>query len=165
MKLDLSTYTPYGVEPIETASRDEIAGLQAARLRSTLRRVYDNVSTYRSKFDTAGVHPDDLQQCLRIYTEAFDTRQPFVMQYRLRRHDGEYRWVSDNGVPRYDSQKNFAGYIGSCIEITELLSKEEALREFEERVTLAAQAAHLGVWELDTATNASSTPLICWITR
>jgi PAS domain S-box-containing protein len=100
-----------------------------------------------------GVHPDDLQRCLKIYTEAFDTRQRFVMQYRLRRHDGEYRWVSDNGVPCYDAQKNFAGYIGSCLDITELLGKEEALREFEERVVLAAQAAHLGVWELDTATN------------
>jgi PAS domain S-box-containing protein len=100
-----------------------------------------------------GVHPDDLQRCLKTYTEAFDARQPFVMRYRLRRHDGEYRWVSDNGVPRYDGQKNFAGYIGSCIDITESLSKEESLREFEERVTLAAQAAHLGVWELDTATN------------
>jgi two-component system sensor kinase FixL len=100
-----------------------------------------------------GVHPDDLQRCLKIYTEAFDARQRFVMQYRLRRHDGEYRWVSDNGVPHYDAQRNFAGYIGSCLDITELLRKEEALREFEERVRLAAEAAHLGVWELDTATN------------
>jgi two-component system sensor kinase FixL len=100
-----------------------------------------------------GVHPDDLQKCLKIYTEAFDARQRFVMQYRLRRRDGEYRWISDDGVPLYDTQKNFAGYIGSCIDITELLRKEEALREFEERVVLAAEAAHLGVWELDTATN------------
>jgi two-component system, LuxR family, sensor kinase FixL len=102
---------------------------------------------------TQGVHPDDLQKCLKIYTEAFDARQPFVMQYRLRRNDGEYRWVSDNGVPRYDAQKSFAGYIGSCMDITELLRKEQALREFEERVRLAAKAAHLGVWELDTTTN------------
>ena len=100
-----------------------------------------------------GVHPDDLQKCLKIYTEAFDARQPFVMQYRLRRTDGEYRWVSDNGVPRYDAQKNFAGYIGSCMDITELSRKEQALREFEERVVLAAEAAHLGVWEMDPATN------------
>jgi two-component system sensor kinase FixL len=99
------------------------------------------------------VHPDDFQSCLKTYVEAFDARQRFVMQYRLRRHDGEYRWISDNGVPRYDAQKNFAGYIGSCLDITELLRKEEALREFEERVVLAAEAAHLGVWELDTATN------------
>ena len=100
-----------------------------------------------------GVHPDDMQKCLKIYTEAFDTRQRFVMQYRLRRKDGEYRWVSDNGVPHYDDQKNFAGYVGSCMDVTELINKDAALREFEERVRLAAKAAHLGVWELDAATN------------
>src|SRR5216117_660945 len=99
------------------------------------------------------VHPDDLQNCLETYVEAFDDRRPFVMQYRLKRHDGEYRWISDSGVPRYDPQQNFLGYIGSCIDVTELLRKEEALREFEERVTLAAQAANLGVWEMDTTTN------------
>jgi two-component system, LuxR family, sensor kinase FixL len=100
-----------------------------------------------------GVHPDDLQRCLKIYTEAFDAREAFVMQYRLRRNDGEYRWISDNGVPRYDAQGNFGGYIGSCLDVTELINKEQALREFEERVVLAAEAAHLGVWEMDTATN------------
>ena len=100
-----------------------------------------------------GVHPDDLQECLEVYTQAFDARQPFVMQYRLRRNDGEYRWISDQGVVRHDAQGQFAGYIGSCVDITELLKKEEALREFEERVTLAARAANLGVWEMDTTTN------------
>jgi PAS domain S-box-containing protein len=75
------------------------------------------------------------------------------MQYRLRRHDGEYRWVSDQGVARYDSNGKFAGYIGSCVDVTDLIKKDEALREFEERVVLAAEAAHLGVWELDTTTN------------
>ncbi|PYJ48631.1 MAG: hypothetical protein DME87_11890, partial [Verrucomicrobia bacterium] len=96
-----------------------------------------------------GVHADDLQRCLQIYTEAFDARQPFVMQYRLRRHDGEYRWISDNGVPRYDAQKNFAGYIGSCMDVTELINKEQALRESEERMSLAADAAGLIVWTWD----------------
>jgi PAS domain S-box-containing protein len=100
-----------------------------------------------------GVHPDDLQKCLKIYAEAFDARKPFVMQYRLRRYDGEYRWLSDQGVARYDSNGKFAGYIGSCLDVTELMKKEEALREFEERVVLAAEAAHLGVWEMDPATN------------
>jgi len=100
-----------------------------------------------------GVHPDDLQRCLDTYTQAFDARKPFVMQYRLRRHDGEYRWLSDDGVPRYDTQERFAGYIGSCVDVTELMKKEEALREFEERVVLAAEAAHLGVWEMDPITN------------
>jgi PAS domain S-box-containing protein len=100
-----------------------------------------------------GVHPDDLQRCLKIYNEAFDARQPFVMQYRLRRNDGQYRWLSDQGVARHDAQGNFAGYIGSCVDVTELINKERALREFEDRVVLAAEAAHLGVWEMDTATN------------
>src|SRR4030095_13380726 len=96
-----------------------------------------------------GVHPDDLQMCLKTYVEAFDAREPFVMQYRLRRHDGEYRWISDTGVPRYDVQKNFAGYIGLCVDITELLRKEQALRESEERMSLVMDAANLGLWEWD----------------
>jgi PAS domain S-box-containing protein len=100
-----------------------------------------------------GVHEDDFQRCLKTYTEAFDAREPFVMQYRLRRHDGEYRWISDQGVARYDAAGKFDGYIGSCVDITELLSKEQALRQFEERVVLAAEATHHGVWELDTTTN------------
>ncbi len=96
-----------------------------------------------------GVHPDDFQSCLKTYVEAFHARQPFVMQYRLRRHDGQYRWISDNGVPRYDAQKNFAGYIGSCMDVTDLISKEEALRDSEERMSLAATAASLVVWTWD----------------
>ena len=100
-----------------------------------------------------GVHPDDLQRCLKIYTEAFDARKAFVMQYQLRRYDGEYRWISDQGVARYDSNGKFSGYIGSCVDITDLINKDRALREFEERVVLAAEATHHGVWELDIATN------------
>ena len=99
-----------------------------------------------------GVHRDDLRKCLKTYTEAFDARKPFVMQYRLRRNDGEYRWISDHGVPRYDADGAFVGYIGSCVDVTDLLSQQRALHQFEERVALAAEAAHLGVWELDTTT-------------
>ena len=63
------------------------------------------------------------------------------MQYRLRRNDGEYRWISDQGVPRYDAQGRFAGYIGSCVDVTDLLTQQRALHQFEERVALAAEAA------------------------
>jgi PAS domain S-box-containing protein len=100
-----------------------------------------------------GVHPDDLQWCLKVYTKAFDARQPFVMQYRLRRHDGEYRWVSNRGVARYDAQGNFAGYIGSCIDVTEFINEEQALRETEERMNLVADAAKLGLWEWNLNTD------------
>ena len=97
------------------------------------------------------VHPDDLQG-IATYKAAYDARETLVMQYRLRRNDGEYRWISDQSVPRYDAHGRFAGYIGSCVDVTELLKKEQALREFEERVVLAAEAAHFGVWEFDTST-------------
>ena len=100
-----------------------------------------------------GVHRDDLQNCLQVYTSAFDARQPFVMQYRLRRNDGKYRWLSDQGVPRYDAQGKFAGYIGSCVDVTELLNKDKALWQSEERMRLAADAVNLAIWEWDLATN------------
>jgi PAS domain S-box-containing protein len=99
------------------------------------------------------VHSDDLQKCLQIYINAFDARQPFAMQYRLKRNDGEYRWMSDQGVPRYDAQGTFAGYIGSCLDVTELITKDEALRQSEERMRLAAAAVNLGIWEWHLETN------------
>jgi PAS domain S-box-containing protein len=99
-----------------------------------------------------GVHAEDLDRCFNTYKEAFDAREPFVMQYRLRRNDGEYRWISDEGVPRYNAQGEFVGYIGSCVDVTKLLRQQKALSQFEERVALAAEAAHLGVWEFDTVT-------------
>src|SRR6266446_1897342 len=98
---------------------------------------------------TEGVHADDLDHCLDVYGNSFDARQPFTMEYRLRRSDGEYRWVLDTGTPRFAADGAFLGYIGSCIDITELISKEQALRESRERVDLAANAARLVVWTWD----------------
>jgi PAS domain S-box-containing protein len=73
------------------------------------------------------VHPEDFQPCLDTYQGAFERRETFQMQYRLRRHDGDYRWVLDIGVPRFDSNGSFSGYIGSCIDVTDRKLAEEAL--------------------------------------
>ena len=100
-----------------------------------------------------GVHPDDLAKISQTYRPAVDAREPFVMQYRLKNSDAEYRWITDQGVPRYGPSGNFRGYVGACVDITDLLKKDATLRQFEERVALAAEAAHHGVWELDTVTN------------
>ena len=66
-----------------------------------------------------GVHPDDLPHCMDVYVSAFDRREKFSMDYRLRRHDGEYRWIQDDGCPRYNSEGEFIGFIGYCLDITE----------------------------------------------
>jgi PAS domain S-box-containing protein len=96
-----------------------------------------------------GVHPDDVQNCVKTYVEAFAARQPFVMEYRLRRHDGEYRWISDTGRPRLDFQGSFAGYIGSCLDITETRRKTEALVESENRLRSILDTAAEGIITFD----------------
>jgi PAS domain S-box-containing protein len=74
-----------------------------------------------------GVHPDDLESCLQARRRAFDLREPFHVQYRLRRHDGAFRWIFDTGVPRFNADGSFAGFIGSCLDITERKLAEETL--------------------------------------
>jgi PAS domain S-box-containing protein len=81
-----------------------------------------------------GVHPDDLARYHEIYSAAFDARRPFAVEYRLRRHDGEFRWLLDNGVPRQGPGGDFQGYIGSCIDITDRKRAEQ------ERADLLARA-------------------------
>ena len=75
-----------------------------------------------------GVHEDDFDRCLNIYTTSFDAREPFSIIYRLRRHDGTYRQILDNGAPYY-RDREFAGYFGSCIDVTEQREIEAQLRE------------------------------------
>jgi PAS domain S-box-containing protein len=73
----------------------------------------------------AGIHPDDLMHCGENYHRSFEARTPFETEYRLRRHDGEYRWMLDIGVPRYTPDGEFAGFIGSAIDITDRKRSEE----------------------------------------
>jgi len=67
----------------------------------------------------AGVHPDDRKSCLDRYQRALDAREPFTMEYRLRRRDGAYRWLLDHGVPRFTRDGAFSGYVGGCTDVTE----------------------------------------------
>ncbi len=100
---------------------------------------------------TDGIHPADFSSCLKTYVESFDARRPFTMQYRLRGHDGLYHWISDNGVPRFDADGTFAGYIGSCVDITEQHQAGEALRQSEERFRQVAENVSDFVWEVDAS--------------
>jgi PAS domain S-box-containing protein len=81
-----------------------------------------------------GIHNEDLERCLKTYSQAFDQRQSLAVEYRIRRSDGEYRWILDTGVPRFNSDRNFAGYIGSCLDITARRRAEEALASVGRRL-------------------------------
>jgi two-component system, chemotaxis family, CheB/CheR fusion protein len=94
---------------------------------------------------TAGVHPLDLDRCFGIYSSSFQARRDFQMEYRLRRADGEYRWLLDNGIPRFETDGTFAGYVGSCTDITDLKRTQEedlAKQKLESVGTLAGGIAH-----------------------
>jgi PAS domain S-box-containing protein len=99
-----------------------------------------------------GVHPDDLSRCFKIYTEAFDRRDPFSMDYRMRHHDGEFRWIQDVGTPRYNSRGIFLGYIGHCLDITDRKEAEEALQRTHNTLVEAQKIAHLGSFEYGAVT-------------
>jgi PAS domain S-box-containing protein len=118
-----------------------------------------------------GVHPDDVDGLLETYKSSFNARQGFQMECRLGRADGEYRWVLNNGVPRFESGGGFAGYIGSCVDITDLKrTQEETLshQKLESVGLLASGIAHdfnnllggiLASSELALAERADGTPL------
>ena len=91
---------------------------------------------------TEGIHPEDYDRCMETYATSFEAREPFEMEYRLRRFDGEYRWVLDHGIPRFSSGGDFLGYVGSLIDITERkqveAEREQLAREQVARATAEA---------------------------
>jgi len=95
------------------------------------------------------IHADDYDRSLKTYTTAFDARQPFSMEYRMRRHDGEYRWLLDNGVPLYAADGEFSGYIGSCIDITDRRKAEESRAAAYRHLQLAMSAGRMAAWTWD----------------
>lgn len=97
-----------------------------------------------------GVHPDDVERCMAVYVTAFDNRQDFTIDYRLRRYDGEYRWMVDTGRPYTRSDGTFGGFLGSCLDITERKQAEvraaralaDARRAIRQRDVLLAEVHH-----------------------
>ena len=73
----------------------------------------------------SGVHPDDMDLCMETYLDAFQKHLPFEMEYRLKRHDGLYRWINDRGVPVFDEDRVFVGYIGSCMDVSEKIEGQK----------------------------------------
>ena len=97
-----------------------------------------------------GVHPNDVDRIVRQYNEAFDARQEFVLEYRLKKADGAYGWVLDRGVPTYEADAQFSGYIGSCIDITSHKRSLEALLESEDRFQTLADVVPIVIWTTDS---------------
>ena len=94
------------------------------------------------------LHPDEAQRCREVYKKAFEQREPFRLEHLLRRHDGEYRWVVTAGVPRYNADRSFVGYIGTSVDITErklaegVLSSQKLIEAHEEESSRIARELH-----------------------
>ncbi len=87
----------------------------------------------------SSVHPADVPRCHQLYVEAFAVRERFRMEFRLRRHDGEYRWIVDIGVPMFDADSSFTGYLGSCMDVTDHKLAEEMLHNLSRRLIEAQE--------------------------
>lgn len=85
-----------------------------------------------------GVHPDDMARCMDIYCTAFDKRVPFDMEYRMKHHTGEYKWIRDLGSPIYNSTGSFVGYIGHCFDMTER-KKNELVQQIQMKIAQSIQ--------------------------
>jgi len=109
------------------------------------------------------VHPEDRARCLQLHADHFDTRSPFEIDYRLRRHDGIHRWIMDRGIPRFGPAGQFLGFMGSCIDIHERKEAEnnsEALLKIEQEARVEAEHTALLKDEfLATVSHEMRTPL------
>ncbi|HEX2852373.1 MAG TPA: ATP-binding protein [Opitutaceae bacterium] len=92
--------------------------------------------------------PDDAERYMEAYVGAFASRQEFRIEYRLRRHDGKYRWLLSHGVPRYQGSQ-FAGFIGSCVDISEHKEAEALVRSSELQLRLVTDHASVYLCHLD----------------
>jgi len=86
-----------------------------------------------------GMHPNDLERYMEVYRHAFAAREPFSIEYRMRRRDGRYRWWLDNGAPRYEAGGGFLGYVGVVIDLTDCRSVRKAMRGLSGRLIEAQE--------------------------
>jgi PAS domain S-box-containing protein len=100
-----------------------------------------------------GVHPEDKEQCINIFEAAFKKQEKFYMEYRLRRYDGAYRWVSDNAVPRYTPEGTFEGFIGACHDIHEKVTYQQKLKEDDDKLNVVIDSSELGIVEVNMVDN------------
>lgn len=95
------------------------------------------------------IHADDLNQSLKTYLSNFEKRLEYRSEYRMLRRDGVYRWILEAGAPRFNTEGNFIGYIGSCIDISSQKETEAKLRQSEERYRLVARSTNDTIWDWD----------------
>jgi len=98
---------------------------------------------------TEGVHKEDYERCLEVYTTAFKAQKPFEMEYRLRHVSQEYRWVVNRGNPRFTSDGVFLGFIGSCLDISDQKHHQEAIRRYNQLLEEEVNEQTRRIHELD----------------
>ena len=139
-------------------------------LTFTGRRMAQEVGTGWSE----GVHRDDFDRCIEICSSHFDGRKDFRIQYRLRRHDGAYRWIDDTGIARFARNGTFLGYIGSCVDIndhretqTELRRRLLEIAELNRQADSAMLAASIAheINQPLTAIVSNSSAALRWLAR
>lgn len=96
-----------------------------------------------------GVYPDDLDIYVKTFLDAFGVRKPFEMEHRLKRYDGGYRWVINIGRPFNDNEGNFAGFIGSVYDITEIKNAQQALLQAKNKAELLYKVVPSGIYTVD----------------
>jgi len=97
----------------------------------------------------AGVHPDDVKRCIETYNQELKEQEGFYIEYRLRRHDGQYRWVADNTVPRYSPEGVFLGFISACIDIDDQKRFREKIQESELLFKTISNTSPAALWMTD----------------
>src|SRR5436190_1770343 len=101
---------------------------------------------------TEGVYAEDLQTRLAAFAQAFDRRTSYWTEYRLRRHDDEYRWMLESGIPRFDRDGSLAGYMASCVDVTDLKRADTEGAYAVERLHLAMESGKAVGWDWDLRT-------------